>query len=84
MLSRRRIAQLLDLVVHSLYTDKDFVRELISNAADASEKLEVSRTDLWRRDFRAGSAAEDQRPLRTTRQKTITFTDTGIGVTHGN
>ena len=34
------IQQLLDIVIHSLYTDKEiFVRELISNAADACEKL---------------------------------------------
>ena len=33
------ISQLLDIVIHSLYTDKEiFIRELISNAADASEK----------------------------------------------
>ena len=39
------IAQLLDLVVHSLYTDKEiFVRELISNAADATEKLRFLKT----------------------------------------
>ena len=34
------IQQLLNIVIHSLYTDKEiFVRELISNAADALEKL---------------------------------------------
>ena len=34
------VKQLLDIVVHSLYTDKDiFIRELISNASDATEKL---------------------------------------------
>jgi molecular chaperone HtpG len=34
------VARLLDLVVHSIYSDRDiFLRELISNAADACEKL---------------------------------------------
>ena len=34
------IGQLLEIVTHSLYTDKEiFVRELISNAADACERL---------------------------------------------
>ncbi len=34
------VAQLLQLMVHSVYSDKDvFLRELISNAADACEKL---------------------------------------------
>lgn len=32
--------QLLDIVTHSIYTDKEvFLRELISNASDAMEKL---------------------------------------------
>ena len=39
------IAQLLDIVIHSLYTDKEiFIRELISNAADATEKLRFLQT----------------------------------------
>ncbi|HSI08363.1 MAG TPA: hypothetical protein VK985_07210, partial [Rariglobus sp.] len=34
------IKQLLDIVIHSLYTEKEiFVRELVSNASDAIEKL---------------------------------------------
>ncbi len=34
------VKQVLDIVVHSLYTDKDiFIRELVSNASDALEKL---------------------------------------------
>ena len=34
------IKQLLDLVVHSLYTDREiFLRELVSNASDSMEKL---------------------------------------------
>src|SRR3978361_3741 len=34
------VAKLLQLMVHSVYSDKDvFLRELISNAADACEKL---------------------------------------------
>ena len=75
------IAQLLDLVVHSLYTDKEiFVRELISNAADASEKLrflKTSGTEILEPDaaLKVTIATDDT-------VKTITFTDAGIGMTH--
>ena len=75
------IAQLLDLVVHSLYTDKEiFVRELISNAADASEKLRFLKTS-------GTEVADADAPLRITistdeTAKTITFTDAGLGMTH--
>ena len=52
------IAQLLDIVIHSLYTDKEiFIRELISNAADATEKLrflQTSGTDVFESDRRCG------------------------------
>ena len=75
------IAQLLDLVVHSLYTDKEiFIRELVSNAADASEKLRFLKT--------SGTeiADADVEPTITVATdetaKTITITDAGIGMTH--
>ena len=38
------VRQLLDIVIHSLYTDKEiFVRELISNASDSLEKLRLKQ-----------------------------------------
>jgi len=76
------IAQLLEIVVHSLYTDKEiFVRELISNAADATEKLKFLQTS-------GATIHQPDLPLKvsvTTDEtaKTITFTDAGIGMTHG-
>ncbi len=76
------IAQLLDLVIHSLYTDKEiFVRELISNAADASEKLKFLQTsgaEIFEADapLKISVSTDDQ-------AKTITFADSGIGMTHG-
>jgi TNF receptor-associated protein 1 len=75
------IQQLLNIVIHSLYTDKEiFVRELISNAADACEKLRFTQA--------AGTAVHqaDVAPTitLTTDDKagTLTITDTGVGMTH--
>jgi molecular chaperone HtpG len=76
------IQQLLDIVIHSLYTDKEiFVRELISNAADACEKLrfnQSSGTAVYQSEIAPGITV-------TTDEKagTVTFTDTGLGMTHG-
>ena len=75
------IQQLLDIVIHSLYTDKEiFVRELISNAADACEKLrfiQTSGSPIHQAELPAGIAL-------TTDDKagTLTFADTGIGMNH--
>src|SRR5690349_13804590 len=76
------IQQLLDIVIHSLYTDKEiFVRELISNAADACEKLRFNQSSgkaVHQSDVAPGIAiATDDKG------GTIQFTDTGIGMTHG-
>jgi TNF receptor-associated protein 1 len=76
------IQQLLNIVIHSLYTDKEiFVRELISNAADACEKLrfnQSSGTAVHQSDIAPGITV-------TTDDKagTITIADTGLGMTHG-
>jgi 3-methyladenine DNA glycosylase AlkC len=44
------IKQLLDIVIHSLYTEKEiFIRELVSNASDALEKLR--HTQLTEKDI---------------------------------
>ena len=75
------IAQLLEIVIHSLYTDKEiFVRELISNAADATEKLKFLQTsgeEIFEPEasLKIAVTTDDQ-------AKTITFTDAGIGMTH--
>ena len=73
------IKQLLDIVIHSLYTEKEiFVRELVSNASDALEKLR--HTQLTEKEI------HDDLPLEITittdeTAKTITIQDYGIGMT---
>jgi molecular chaperone HtpG len=75
------IQQLLNIVIHSLYTDKEiFVRELISNAADACEKLrftQASGTPVHQPEIAAGISLTSDEATGT-----LTFTDTGVGMTH--
>jgi molecular chaperone HtpG len=72
-------AQILDLVVHSLYSDKEiFLRELISNASDAIDRL---RLEL----LAQSQAPESEGPLQIrvsfdADAGTITVTDNGIGM----
>ncbi len=74
------ISQLLDIVIHSLYTDKEiFVRELISNAADALEKLKFLQTSgkpVFQPEAELKIAIDTDDAVHT-----VAFTDTGIGMT---
>ena len=72
------VAKLLHLMVHSIYSDKDvFLRELISNAADACEKL---RYEAIQHPALAGDEAFAIRVETDTQANTITITDNGIGM----
>ena len=73
------VSRLLYLMVHSIYSDRDiFVRELVSNAADACEKLRyesLAHPEL----IEAGG------PFAITitvdpAEKTLTFSDNGVGM----
>ncbi|MDO4637589.1 MAG: molecular chaperone HtpG [Lautropia sp.] len=73
------IKQLLDLMIHSLYSNRDiFLRELISNASDACDKLRFEALDndsLYGGDSDLGIWIEVDRKART-----IGVTDNGIGM----
>ncbi len=74
------IKQLLDIVIHSLYTEKEiFVRELVSNASDALEKLR--HLQLTEKDIHDDSVALEISITSDDKAKTITFQDTGLGMT---
>ncbi len=76
------IQQLLNIVIHSLYTDKEiFVRELVSNAADACEKLRFVQTSG--QTIEQAEIAPSITVVTDEKENTITITDTGIGMTHG-
>ena len=72
------VKQLLDLMVHSLYSDKDiFLRELVSNASDALDKLrfeQLTRTELSAADLHIRIEADKP-------QRTLSISDNGIGMT---
>jgi len=73
------VKQLLNLMIHSLYSNKEiFLRELISNASDASDKLRfeaLSDEALYEDDSELNILLEVDKDTRT-----ITITDKGIGM----
>jgi molecular chaperone HtpG len=74
------ISQLLDIVTHSLYTEKEiFIRELVSNASDALEKLR--HTQLTEKDIFDDTLTLEINVTTDDKAKTITIQDFGIGMT---
>ncbi|MCW5547536.1 MAG: molecular chaperone HtpG [Opitutaceae bacterium] len=74
------IKQLLDIVIHSLYTEKEiFVRELVSNASDALEKLRHTR--LTEKNIFDEQLDLEINVTTDDKAKTITIQDFGIGMT---
>ncbi len=75
------VKQLLDLMIHSLYSNKEiFLRELISNASDAADKLRFEATTddaLFEGDSDLHVFVEFDKDA-----KTITIRDNGIGMNH--
>jgi len=73
------VKQLLDLMIHSLYSNKEiFLRELISNASDAADKLRFEATTddaLYEGDSDLHVYIEADKDART-----ITIRDNGIGM----
>ncbi len=73
------VKQLLQLMIHSLYSNKEiFLRELISNASDAADKLRflaLSKPELYENngELRVRVSADKEK-------RTLTISDNGIGM----
>lgn len=74
-------ARVLNLMIHALYTNRDiFLRELISNASDACDKLRYEA--LQNEALLAGEAELKIHLSYDEKAKTLTIADTGIGMSH--
>jgi molecular chaperone HtpG len=73
------VKQLLQLMIHSLYSNKEiFLRELISNASDASDKLRfeaINNAALFENDSELAITVDVDKAART-----ISISDNGIGL----
>src|SRR5947208_2818969 len=71
--------QLLDLMIHSLYSNKEiFLRELISNASDALDRLRFEA--LTNPELLAGDETLEIRIDADRKNRTLTISDNGIGM----
>lgn len=74
------VKQVLDIVIHSLYTDREiFIRELVSNAADSLEKMRL--TQLTENDFFGAELPLEISITTDEAAGTLTIADHGIGLT---
>ena len=76
---KAEVSRLLDIVVHSLYSEKEiFLRELISNASDACDKL---RYEALTQPELMGSDSDFQIKISIDKKaRTLTISDNGIGM----
>lgn len=76
------VGKVLKLMIHSLYTNKDiFLRELISNASDACDKLRYEA--LTAPELLEGAGVEFKITLSSdAKARTVTISDNGIGMGH--
>ena len=73
------VSKLLDIVVNSLYSEKQiFLRELISNASDACDKLKYLM--LTNPDIAKGNGAFKIKVIPDAQNATLTISDNGIGM----
>ena len=73
------VAELLNLMVHSVYSETDiFLRELISNASDALDKVRYEA--IAQPDLLAGNDRLAIRIAPNAEAKTLTISDSGIGM----
>ncbi len=78
---KAEIQQVLNILIHSLYTDREiFLRELVSNASDALNRVQFEQlTNPNVRDAEAELYVEIKPDEAA---NTLTISDTGIGMTH--
>lgn len=75
------VSQLLNLMIHSLYSNKEiFLRELVSNASDAIDRLRFAM--LSDEKLHEDDAELTIRVSYDKEARTITIADNGIGMTH--
>src|ERR1700735_1987538 len=73
------VSRLLEIVAHWLYSDKDiFLRELISNASDACDRLRYAA--LTQPDLIAGDPELRVTIIPDKAKRTVTIADNGIGM----
>src|SRR5215213_11127773 len=76
---KTELKQLLDLIVHSLYTKKEiFLRELISNAADAIDKIRFA--GLTQPEVIEGDSDWKIKLIPDENAGTLTVSDNGVGM----